>query len=268
MKGPITSSHIPVYQPSCHSIKQANNKLISNGFNAELQPSKTNPFQTHKVYAGETIASDGFQQSKRDEILMKPMSPPIAITSSSYGQEFSPNLCRKSSMNERVQAIESPSLVIGQSGFVCSTLQSSIRNIDALKPLVQTNTIQPTKTSPPLEAQNDTFTPRMNHLNYDYMQSETPIVTLEHQRIDHHNTQSTSPQMLHFQQIEERMVDQLNELYKATMLIHSNQRDTPLRLENDEIQQINHHYLQREPAFNPGSYRCSNQKMYIMISQF
>lgn len=156
-------------------------------------------------------------------------------------------------MNERDvhQIIENQSPIIS-SGFVRSPLQSSIRTNDTVSPLLKATAI-PTQSSPPLEPRNDKFIQGLDHLNYDYMQSDSPIVTLEHQRIDHHNTQSTSPQMLHFQQIEERMVDQLNELYKATMLIHSNPRDAPPhRVEHDEIQQMNQHFLPREPTFNPG----------------
>lgn len=265
MRGPITSSHIPVYQPLSHSIKQANAK-ISNGFNTELQPSKLNPFQSNKINENESTSSD-IKQPKLDETaIIKSMSPPIPISSSSYGQQFTPNLSRKSSMNERDRATESP-LPIMPGGFVGSPLQSTIRNIDTFDPLLKTNPIQPPKSSPPIEPsliipRNDEFTPRIGHLNYDYCQSETPIVTLEHQRIDHHR-QSTLPQMLHFQQIEERMVDQLNELYKATMLIHSNQRETPQRLDHGEIQQINQSYLKREPTLNQGKKQI--QIFYSMV---
>lgn len=254
MKGPITSSHIPVYQPLSHSIKQSNAKL-SNGFNTELQPIKSNPFQSNKIHENESIASD-IQQPKLDETAIKSMSPPIPILSSSYGQQFSPNLSRKSPMNERDRATESP-LPMMTGGFVGSPLQLSIRNIDTFDPILKTNPInQPPKSSPSIEPplvilRNDEFTTRIGHLNYDYCQSETPIVTLEHQRIDHHR-QTTSPQMLHFQKIEERMVGQLNELYKATMLIHSNQREPPQRLDHDEIQQINQSYLKREPTLSQG----------------
>lgn len=284
IKGPITSSHIPIYQPLSHSIKQVNAK-ISNGFNTELQPSKSNPFQnSNNINENESIAtSDNHnnhqhlhyqhhhhlqqqQQHKHDESTIKPMSPPIPISSSSYShQQFSPNLSRKSSMNERDGAVTEsplPIMPVGGNGssFVDSPLRSSIRNTDSFDPILKTIPTQPPpKSSPSIEPplvipRTDEFTPRIgHHLNYDYCQSETPVVTLEHQRIDHHR-QTTSPQMLHFQQIEERMVDQLNELYKATMLIHSNQRETPpaQRLDHDEIQQINQSYIKHEPALNQG----------------
>lgn len=105
---------------------------------------------------------------------------------------------------------------------------------------------------------NDEFNaPRLS--NYGYAQAEPTIATLEHQRIDHHR-QNVSPQMIHFQQIEERMVDQLNELYKATMMIRD-QRDTgpPQRLpEHDEVDRINQTYLQQnEPIYNAGECRIS-----------
>lgn len=264
IKGPITSSHIPVYQPLNHStIKQVNAK-ISNGFNTELQqPSKSNPFQNSKINEHESIASDNHQQQQHnlDETAIKTsMSPPIPISSIAYSQQFLPNLSRQSSMNEHDGATESSLPIMPGGGFVGSPLRSSIRNNnDSFDPLLKTIATQPTKSSssiePPLAIpRNDEFTPRIGNLNYDYSQSETPIVTLEHQRIDHHR-QTTSPQMLHFQQIEERMVDQLNELYKATMLIHSNQRETPHpRLDHDEIQQINQSYLKHEPTLNQGKF--------------
>lgn len=248
MKGPITSSHIPVYQPYSHSIKHSNTKVTNNGLNAELQPSKTNPFHSNKINVGESIASDSFRQSKLEETSMKPISSPIAISSSLYGRQFSPNLSRKSSMNERDHNIESQSPMISGS-FVRSPLQTSIRNIETVN-----HAIQSTNSSPPVEPRNEKFIQTIDQLNYDYMQSETPTVTLDHQGTDHHIAQSASPQMLHFQQIEERMVDQLNELYKATMLIHSNQRDTLQRLEHDETQHINQHYSQHEQTFIPGKY--------------
>lgn len=105
---------------------------------------------------------------------------------------------------------------------------------------------------------NDEFTPRISNFNYGYPQPhpqpEPTIATLEHQRIEHLRQNVVSPQMLHFQQIEERMVDQLNELYKATMMMHTNQRDAPQRtLEHDEVDRINQSYLQQhEPIYNPG----------------
>lgn len=95
---------------------------------------------------------------------------------------------------------------------------------------------------------NDEFTPRISNLNYGYAQEPT-IATLEHQRIDHLR-QNVSPQMLHFQQIEDRMVDQLNELYKATLMM--NQRDTPQRQEHEEVDRNNQTYLQHEPVYSPG----------------
>lgn len=234
------------------------NAKISNGFNTELQPNKSNPFQNSIINANESIASDNQQQHHHhlDETAIKTISPPIPISSSSYSQQFSPSLSRKSSMNERDVTTDSP-LPIVPGSFVGSPLRSSVRNNDSFEPLLKSIATQHSKSPPSNEPpivipRNDEFTPRVGHLNYDYCQSETPIVTLEHQRIDHHR-QTTSPQMLHFQQIEERMVDQLNELYKATMLIHSNQREAPQRLDRDEIQQINQTYLKHEPAVNQGN---------------
>lgn len=257
--GPITSSHIPVFQPLNHSIKQSNINIQTNGFNAALQPSETNPFQISRfIDDDEPIASDN-QQSRLDETIMKSMSPPNAISSSSsYGQQFSPHLNRKSSLNEYDRAPKNP-LSILPGGFVRSPLQSSIQNSVTLNHLLKSTPVQASKSSPPMEPppsvipRNDEYTnSRIGHLDYDYAQSETPIVTLEHQRIDHHNRQVTSPQMLHFQQIEERMVDQLNELYKATMLIHSNQQEKPQQIEHNEVHQYNQSYPQREPTFNSG----------------
>lgn len=226
---------------------------MSNGFNSELHTSRSNPFQISKFNGDESIASE-IHQSNLDETVKKSMSPPIS--SSSFGQQFSPNMNRKSSINEHDRVTKGPLSKI-PGGFVRSPLQSSIRDNDTFNPLSKTYSIQAPKSLPPMEPPsaipcNDEFTSRIGHLNYDYAQSETPIVTLEHQRIDHHSRQITSPQMLHFQQIEERMVDQLNELYKATMLIHSNQQENPQRLEHDEKQQINQPYLQREPTVNSG----------------
>lgn len=258
IKGPITSSHIPVYQPLSHSIIKQVNAKLSNGFNTELQPTKSNPFQNSKINEhDESIAASPNQHQHLNETAIKSMSPPIPISSSSYSQQFSPNLIRRSITNEHDGATESP-LPMMAGGFVGSPLRSSVRNNDSFDPLLKAiPSLQTTKSSPAIEPpplvipRNDEFNPRIGHLNYDYCQSETPIVTLEHQRIDHHR-QTTSPQMLHFQQIEERMVDQLNELYKATMLIHSNQQETPQRLDRDDIQQINQSYLKHEPTLNQG----------------
>lgn len=275
IKGPITSSHIPVYQPLSHSVKQVNAK-ISNGFNTELQPNKSNPFQNSIINENESITSDRKQQQHLDETAIKTISPPIPISSSSYSQQFSPSLSRKSSMNERDVTTDSP-LIIMPGSFVGSPLQSSIRNNDSFEPLLKSIATQHSKSSPSNEPplvipRTDEFTPRVAHLNYDYCQSETPIVTLEHQRIDHHR-QTTSPQMLHFQQIEERMVDQLNELYKATMLIHSNQRETPQRLDRDEIQQINQTHLKHEPVVNQGNVfevykQVQSQSIFMVFQTF
>lgn len=255
---PIRSSHIPVYQPLSHSIKQTNIK-ISNGFNAEPQPSNSNPFQ-HNLIHHEPIKTECLQKH-HSETVKESTSPPIAISSSTFAHQFSPSsLSRTSSMSERDHITESP-LPMMPNFVRTTTLQSSARNVDNFSLIAKTNSMLASKSPPPpplmeLTAmtipRNDEFTPRIGNLNYGYPQPEPSIATLEHQRIDHFR-QSVSPQMLHFQQIEERMVDQLNELYKATMLIHSNQQETP-QLERDEIDRTSQPYLQHEPVYNQGQY--------------
>lgn len=98
-------------------------------------------------------------------------------------------------------------------------------------------------------------------INYEYPipQSEHPMqMPYDEQRlIDEQlqqRRQSVSPQMLHFQQIEERMADELKELYKATMLMHAHQQQK--RECRDEIDQMKPQYMPREPIYNndPGNF--------------
>lgn len=259
-----STSHIPIYKPFSHN--KTNTKL-SNGFNTEpTPPSHSNPFQCN-----EPLDSSLNLQKPSETKLNESMSPPIAISSPSYAHQFSPSLSRTSSISER----DSPLPMMpnfARSPPHVATVMSTQRNIDNFSPLGKTNSLLASK-SPPLPAQsmeptmtiprNNEFTPRISNLNYGYSQPEpTQIATLEHQRIEYLR-QNVSPQMLHFQQIEERMVDQLNELYKATMMMHTNQRDTPPRtLEHDEVDRINQPYLQQhEPIYNPGEF-------FLWIFQF
>lgn len=94
---------------------------------------------------------------------------------------------------------------------------------------------------------NNEYTPRLS--NYGYAPAEPTIPQLD--RVDPLRP-NVSPQMLHFQQIEERMVDQLNELYKATMMMHANQHETRQRPEPDQVDRSNPPYVQHEPIYNPG----------------
>lgn len=98
-------------------------------------------------------------------------------------------------------------------------------------------------------------------INYEYPipQSEHPMqMPYDEQRlIDEQlqqRRQSVSPQMLHFQQIEERMADELNELYKATMLMHAHQQQK--RECRDKIDQMKPQYMLRAPIYNndPGNF--------------
>lgn len=196
------------------------------------------------------------------------MSPPIAISSPSFAHQFSPlSHSRTSSISERDSPLPMmPNFVRSPPPHAVMSATMT-RNIDNFCPLAKTNSILASKSPPPMEQtmtipRNDEFTPRISNFNYGYPQPhpqahpqpEPTIATLEHQRIEHIRQNVVSPQMLHFQQIEERMVDQLNELYKATMMMHTNQRDTPQRtLEHDEVDRINQTYLQQqEPIYNPG----------------
>lgn len=240
----IPSSHIPIYQSLSHSIKPTNTK-ISNGFNAESQPNHSNPFQQNKLIDNEPITSN-IHHHRLNEIAIKSTPPPIAISSPSFVQQFSPNVSQTSSMCERDRITESSLPMMPN--FMRNQLQPSMRSsVLAPKspPLMEPSVCIPN---------NDEFTPRIGNSNYDYPQTDISIATSEHQRIEHPR-QSVSPQMIQFQEIqeiEERMVDQLNELYKATMLINSNQRESSQRREHDEIEQINKSYLQHDSNFNSG----------------
>lgn len=261
--GSITSSHIPVYQPLSHSIKQTNTK-ISNGFNAEPQPpSNSNPFQHTLINNNGPIHTSDSQHKSTPIATESIASSTIPITSPplpSYLPQYSPSVSQTSStMSERITDSPLPMMP----NFMRSPLQTSLRNVDSFSPLVKVNPVLAAKSPPPMEPtisipRNDEFATRIGNLNYNYQQTETPIATLEHQRIDHLR-QPVSPQLLQFQEIQEietRMVDQLNELYKATMLIHSNQRETPPpRREHEEVELINKPYLQHEPTYsNSGTF--------------
>lgn len=245
----VTTSHIPVYH---HLLNQSTNQL-SNGFNAETQPSNSNPFQRNAISMDPSttaaVAADG-QQHKPIETQHAElsMSPP------SFAQQFSPSLSRTSSMSDRDRITESPLPMMPN--FLRSPLQSSGRSVENFSPLPKLNPLLVASKSPPAMMEpsmtiprNDEFSPRISNFNYGYGQPE-PILAPEHQF-----RQAVSPQMLHFQQIEEKMVDQLNELYKATMMMHANQRDAQQRPELEEVDRINQQpYGQHEPIYNPGMY--------------
>lgn len=256
---PITSSHIPVYQPFNHAINTNSN--LNNGFSAEPSSHHSNPFQCLPIN-NETTKSDSLHQPIET---LNTTSPPI--TSPSFvQQQFSPSLSRTSSMSDRDRITDSPLPMMPN--FVRSPTQ---RTSEHFSPLAKTNSILASKSPPPMEPnmtipRHDEFTPRISNLNYGYAQEPT-IATLEHQRIDHRRT-NASPQMIHFQQIEDRMVDQLNELYKATLMM--NQRDTTQRQEHDDVDRSNQTYLQQqqqqhqqlqqqqqhhEPVYNPGKFQ-------------
>lgn len=135
---------------------------------------------------------------------------------------------------------------------------------------MRTERAYPLAKSPIPLPRNDEFVP-VNQINPEYqMQSELPIHAtideqkfqqqqqqLQQQQLQYHQRllteqqrQSISPQMMNFQQIEERMVDQLNELYKATMMMHNpQQQQCP-----DEVDLVQPQYMQREMIYNnPGS---------------
>ncbi|XP_055299890.1 dual specificity mitogen-activated protein kinase kinase hemipterous-like isoform X2 [Sitodiplosis mosellana] len=252
-----SSSHIPIYQPFSH--KKTNSKL-SNGFNTEPQPSQSNPFQCNEP----SDSSNSLHKPSETKLNESMSSMPIAISSPSFAHQFSPILSRTSSISERDSPLPMMPNFVRSPPHVAAIMSSSTtRNIDNFSPLEKTNSILASKSPQPTMEQtmtiprNDEFTPRISNLNYGYPQPEPTIATLEHQRIEHLR-QNVSPQMLHFQQIEERMVDQLNELYKATMMMHTNQRDTPQRtLEHDEVDRINQPYLQQqEPIYNPGPHNA------------
>lgn len=251
--GSIAASHIPIYQPLSHSIKQTNTTTTkNNGFNADqIQLSHSNPFQTNLIDNELITNLDG--QHKSNETTIESTSPPTAISSpSKFIQQFSPSLSRTSSMSERDHITETQLSKLPNIGR--APLQSSYRNVENFSSLAKLNPVLTSSTPPPPPLSStitDEFTPQIGKLNYDYSQSEIPIATLEHQRIDHLK-HPTSPQMLHFQEIEDRMVCELNELYKATMLIHSNPRDPPQRLEQNDIQQMNQPLMQHEPTYNFG----------------
>ncbi|XP_031633797.1 dual specificity mitogen-activated protein kinase kinase hemipterous-like isoform X2 [Contarinia nasturtii] len=228
------SSHIPTYQPFSHN--QTNSKL-SNGFTVADPSSQqsSNPFQCNN----ETTSQHRTETNTNTE-----------TTSPAIVHQFSPSLSRTSSISEHDSPLpmmpnfaRSPPLQTRNGGY--STLANSNSIVASKSPPSQ---IESTMTIP----RNDEFNvTRLS--NYGYTHAEPMIATLEQQRIDHHR-QNVSPQMIHFQQIEERMVDQLNELYKATMMIHANQRDTgtPRLVEHDEVNRINQTYLQQhEPIYNP-----------------
>lgn len=261
-----STSHIPIYQPFSHS--KINTKL-SNGYNTEPLPqssSHSNPFQCNESLdnssnpkclqkSSEMKLNESMSSATLLPALPLPQSS-IAISSPSYAHQYSSsNLSRTSSISERDSSplpammpnfVRSPPHV---AAITSATITTQRNHHDNLNPLAKTIL---TSKSPPLQMDSiiprqDEFTPRIN--NYGYQ--EPIIATLEHQRIEHlrHNV---SPKMLNFQQIEERMVDQLNELYKATMMMHTNQRDTPQRTaEHDEVDRINQTYLQQhEPIYN------------------
>lgn len=230
------TSHIPIYQPFNHSITQINSNK-SNGFNIESKP-----FQINN------------ESHNKSDIQLDNQITAIIPSSGSFAHQFSPtNLSRTSSMSDRDRITDSP-----------LPMPNFTRNQNQHRDNFSPNLILASKSSPPQQndpttiiPRNDEFTPRINNLNYPYQ--EPTIATLEHQRIDHLR-QNVSPQMIHFQQIEDRMVDQLNELYKATMMIHANQQ--PQRIEQDECDRINQPYVQQqqqqpqqqqhEPLYNPG----------------
>lgn len=250
--GPITASHLPVYQPLNQSI-QPRNTTINSGYNAErTQANNSNPFQNN-IINNETTNLDG--SHKLNETPKESISPPIVTSSSSFHQQYSPSVSQTSSISDRDIVTESPLPIMPNIGR--GSLRSSYRNFENISPLAKINPILTSKSPPSMEVpstsipHNDEFPQRTGQLNYDYTQSEIPIATLDQQRIENFK-QPVSSQMIHFQEIEDRMVNQLNELYKATMLIHSNQRDTPQRLEQSDIQQNNQPYLQHEPIYNSG----------------
>lgn len=276
---PITSAHLPpVYQPFSHSINQSTNQL-SNGFTAETQPSNSNPFQCHAIgneptstatMAATMVVANG-QHKPNDTHAEMSRSPPIAISSPSFAHQFSPSLSRTSSMSDRDHITESPLPMMPN--FLRSPLQSSARSADNFSPLPKLNPLL-AKSPPPMEPTmtiprtTDEFSPRISNFHFGYPTPQPqpqpdPTIATEHQRIDQHLRQTTvvSPQMIPFQQIEERMASQLNELYKATMLMHTNQRDLAQRPEHDEVDRINQQqqpYVQQqpqqqhEPIYNPG----------------
>lgn len=232
------------------------NSNLNNGFSAEPSPHLSNTFQCNPINS--ELTSDSRHQPI--ETLKDTTSPPIAISSPSFAHQFPSSLSRTSSMSDR-DRIDSPLPMMPN--FVRSPTQ---RTNEHFSPLAKTNSILASKSPPPMEPnmtipRTDEFTPRISNLNYGYAQEPT-IATLEHQRIDHHRA-NVSPQMLHFQQIEDRMVDQLNELYKATLMM--NQQDTTQvqRPEHDDIDRNNRTYLQQqhqqqqqhhEPVYNPSEF--------------
>lgn len=173
------------------------------------------------------------------------------------------NLSRTPSITERDRISDCPLPMMPTTNFLRKTVTSPLAAHQQLQP----DERYPIAKSPipmiPIRTNDEYVNVTTNQLiNYEYTipQSEYPIQMPYDEQprlIDEQSQQrrqSVSPQMLHFQQLEERMADELNELYKATMLMHAHQQQK--RECRDEIDQMKPQYMPTEPIYNndPGNF--------------